>query len=147
LSLTGIFIRFFVSDTLDNNISKDRLEKYVKKMLFFSITISILTVMSSDLIVYIFGSKYEESLNILYILLVAFVLISVFSIYGNLLISNGFSKEYMISMFMACFINFILNIIFIPKYGIIAAAITTAVSSVITFITTYNFVKRKVLKL
>lgn len=147
LSLTSIFIRFFVSNNLNVDFNADTTRKYVIKMFLFSSIISIIIFLISDkLLVYILGSKFLNAYNVLDILLLAFIIISISSIYGNLLITNGFAKDYMKSMFTALVVNIILNYLYVKDYGIEAAAITTVISAIITYATTYYYFKIKVLK-
>jgi O-antigen/teichoic acid export membrane protein len=101
--------------------------------------------LSSDLIIIILGEKYIESLEIIYILLIAFLFIAISSIYGNLLISKGLNREYMYAMGIALAVNFILNYTFIPVYGVKVASITTVISAVITTIITWFYFKTKIL--
>lgn len=61
----------------------------------------------------------------------------------NFLLDNKQTKYISIISFSAAILNIVLNLIFIPIYGIVAATITTTISYFIGFIVAYYFVDKK----
>lgn len=61
----------------------------------------------------------------------------------NFLLDNKQTKYISIISFSAAILNIVLNLIFIPIYGIVAATITTTISYFIGFIVAYYYVDRK----
>jgi len=61
----------------------------------------------------------------------------------NFLLDNKQTKYISIISFSAAILNIVLNLIFIPKYGIIAATVTTTISYFIGFLVAYYFVDIK----
>jgi O-antigen/teichoic acid export membrane protein len=61
----------------------------------------------------------------------------------NFLLDNKQTKYISIISFSAAILNIVLNLIFIPIYGIVAATISTTISYFIGFIVAYYYVDRK----
>lgn len=61
----------------------------------------------------------------------------------NFLLDNKQTKYISIISFSAAILNIVLNLIFIPIYGIVAATITTTISYFIGFMVAYYYVDRK----
>ena len=86
------------------------------------------------MILIIYGSKFTESIPVLKSLS-----FNIFSCYlagsfANPVNTWGYHKEYLYIVSGGALTNFIGNLIFIPIYGISAAAITTILSEVVVFI-------------
>jgi O-antigen/teichoic acid export membrane protein len=60
---------------------------------------------------------------------------------GAQLIPNGREKKYLVAVLAGATANVVLNLFFIPKYGAIAAAFTTAFSQGVVAFMNYHFVK------
>lgn len=61
----------------------------------------------------------------------------------NFLLDNKQTKYISIISFSAAILNIVLNLIFIPIYGIVAATITTTISYFIGFMVAYYYVDKK----
>jgi len=141
----GTLARYYISSVLNSKLDLKEIEKFTKKMFLVSALFSIpLFVFADYIIIFILGEKYEESILIFRILLFSFVIVSTSLVYGNLLLVNGNNKQYMYSMLITTIVNVFLNIILIPFYGIIAAAISTVICSIISFIFSYKYLKLEI---
>lgn len=103
-----------------------------------------LIVVSHELIIILFGMSYYNSIIPLQILYVGVI----FSVYACLITNTIFlplrlEKYSLISTTISAITNFILNLFFISYYGIIGAAITTAISEIIVFFISYYFLKKE----
>ena len=76
----------------------------------------------------VFGSLYSDSAKILAILSPSFIFLSVISASSTLLNIRGELKQIAEISFLIAFLNILLNILMIPKYGIVGAAIASVLS-------------------
>ncbi|RDX37212.1 flippase [Vibrio campbellii] len=120
---------------------KDNHELYMNRLLYlfkmlvlFSVALSFFTMLTSNYIIYyIYGEDYAQSSGILtvHIFSTLFVWLGVAS--GRWLISEGKPIISLQRNVLALIFNVVLNIIFIPSHGIIAAAYTSLISYFIGF--------------
>lgn len=97
-------------------------------LLALPLTIFIL-IFSKDTIMFLFGSQYIESQNTLMMLMLSVIPLILTNLFGNqLLIPLGKEKYFSRSVLIGVFINLILNILLIPKYGSLGAAIGTFIT-------------------
>lgn len=86
-------------------------------------------ILSDKITVFIFGKDYLNAHIGLKILIPSLLASSLFMIYSQFLIAIDKRKELLIYEFIAFFVNLTLNLLFIPKYGILAAAFNTTLSN------------------
>ncbi|KOA21111.1 polysaccharide biosynthesis protein [Clostridium homopropionicum DSM 5847] len=110
-----------------NNICK------VVMLLGFPITIGGI-LLSKDIIILLFSDKYAEAYLPFIILLIYIFILFMRETYGYSLNAWNMERKYLKSVVISSLANLILNIIFIPKFGIVAAAVTTVISELINFI-------------
>ena len=79
----------------------------------------------------LFGTEYLAATNVLRLIALGVFFSSMVGPTGNLLIVIGKTKLVLIDFIIAYAVNIFLNIILIPKYGLIGAATATATSVVI----------------
>lgn len=91
------------------------------------------TILSKDIIILLFGKKYIEAYLPFIILLVYIFILFMRETYGYSLNAWNMEEKYLKSVIISSAVNLILNLIFIPKFGIVAAAITTLLSEIINF--------------
>ena len=65
------------------------------------------------------------------------ILIHFSTLWSNNLLVNNNQKKWFLSALIGALVNLLFNLIFIPFYGIYAAAITTLLSEVVVFIFVY----------
>ncbi len=113
------------------------LQKYF--FLIVSPIIIVVAAFSEVLITVLFGENYLTGTLAMKILLIGILFYTASSININLLSGIGRPKTVAKIIFTAAITNTLLNLLFIPSYGITAAAATTALSYLIMFIgSTYS---------
>ncbi|HCY74986.1 MAG TPA: flippase [Ignavibacteriales bacterium] len=139
LSESWYFIPVAISNALfpaivnAKNISSElyltRLQKLYDVLAWIAIGISIpVSFFSADIINLLYGSKYLSSAPILtiYIWAGAAVFLGVAS--SQYLVTENLTKISLMRTSLGMIANVILNIIFIPKYGIVGSAVATLIS-------------------
>lgn len=89
----------------------------------FGITIAFF---SPWLIVVLFGQDYKESISPFLFMLPGVVLFSLSKILANDFVGRGYPEINSYIAIVVAFLNVILNIILIPKYGVVGAALSTS---------------------
>lgn len=120
------------------NKEYEKINELLRKVLGFNVLIGFPCVvgticLSEDIIAVVAGTGYERSAPVLAILMIS-VLIALFggNFLGNaILLPSKNEKYYMIVCVITAAVNVVMNYLFIPKYGAIAAAGTTAFSSLV----------------
>ena len=92
------------------------------------------SIFSKDIINIIFGNEFQSAAPVLTIYIWAGVAVFLGVASSKYLITENFTKLSFFRTFIGMIFNVILNLILIPKYGIVGAAVATLVSySVATF--------------
>jgi O-antigen/teichoic acid export membrane protein len=90
---------------------------------------------------FVFGSQYSNSSVLFRWLMLTIITGPAASYCGAQLIPNGREKKYLVAVLAGAAANVVLNLFFIPKYGALAAAFTTAFSQGVVALMNYHFVK------
>ena len=113
--------------------SKQRYYELAKKArkIFYIVSLAIFLIFSlfsHQIIIFLYGSKFYNSILALQIL--SFTIFPVFinNLYGNLLIIKRKQKIYLYGTLGGLFLNILLNLILIPKYSLYGASFATIVS-------------------
>ena len=132
----------------DHDLYKARLKKLFFLILGMSFAFSFFEfIFAKFIIFFLFGKAYEGSVAILQIYTWAGIIISSIIVIQQYLITENKTKTIMFSSFFGALINIILNLIFIPKFGIVGSAWATLISySTIPMVILYsmNLMKNKV---
>ena len=88
---------------------------------------------------WVLGSQYYGSENLFRWLMLTVVAGSAASFFGSQLIPNGRERKYLLAVLAGAATNVALNLIFIPIYGAIAAALITAFSQSVVAVLNYFF--------
>ena len=96
-------------------------------------------ILASPLTQLIFGSQYSGAEVLFRWLMLTIITGSAASYCGAQLIPNGREKKYLLAVLAGAAANVVLNLLFIPKYGALAAAFTTALSQGLVAIMNYLF--------
>ena len=129
--VSSVFPKLF---KLKNEFPKEFNDKVLILLRFLSflsiLSIIFVSIFSHEIINLIFGSEYSESASVLVIhiwtgLFVAYGLVS-----SNWYIANGIEKTVMYKTIYSAIICIILNVLFIPKYGVVGAALSTLLSQI-----------------
>jgi O-antigen/teichoic acid export membrane protein len=128
--------------TLFNLLKENRNEEVVEQIRsMFKLT----TVLASGFIFFgadagrilSFKPEFNEALHLLPILIMGYVFSDIAEIYNFFLYYSKKVKLFYISFLTTAIVNFILNLILIPKYGYQVAAYTTLTSYIVLFSATY----------
>lgn len=147
-------VTFAILPQLSFNFSGRNMKK-VNELLRYGINFTVvlglpcvigIIALAPEVIQIIGGPDYIEAIMSLRILMVALVASFVGGILGNMiLIPSGHDKICMVSSIISAGVNFILNLIFIPTYGLNAAAVTTTVAMIIGIFVKCPFVDKEIL--
>ena len=140
-TLEGVWIPWFINKLKDgkrgriNTIAKD----YIHLMTYAMIA---LTLVAPEIVKILANESYWEGISIIPPVILANYIIFAYSLYVNI---EHFHKKTLyitLNTIIAAVSNIILNFIFIPKYGYVAAAYTTLVSYLISFILHARYAKK-----
>ena len=90
---------------------------------------------------FVFGSQYAGSGVLFRWLMLTILTAPAASYFGAQLIPNGREKKYLAAVLAGAAANVVLNLFFIPRYGALVAAFTTAFSQGVVALMNYHFVK------
>jgi O-antigen/teichoic acid export membrane protein len=96
-------------------------------------------ILAVPLTQFVFGNQYSGSGVLFRWLTLTLIAGPAASYFGARLVPNGREKKYFISVFAGALTNVVLNLFFIPRYGAIAAAFTTALSQGVVALMSYHF--------
>lgn len=115
-----------------NNSSPGNIRKYFYiTHLFTSISGALVIILTPFIVNVFFGVRYQESISVIYIIVVANIISSLGSVSSNILIIRDVSYLRIYRAIYGLVINIVLNIILIPKYGMIGAAYASLFSQVV----------------
>lgn len=104
-----------------------------------------INILCPEIIEIIAGKEYLGATGSLHILSIALAISLIGGLIGNVLLLPAMEeKTCLIACVISAMANIILNILFIPKYGITAAAATTAVSELISLCIAISRVDKKI---
>jgi O-antigen/teichoic acid export membrane protein len=126
-----------------NSAVKLFFKKYSGILILIGVIINIFLFFASEYIIrFIYTDKFIDSVLILRIVSFAVVGLALNNLAGVILNGLGLYKENMYVTFTGLIINIIMNFIFIPIYGIIAAAVISILTEYFIFCGDYYFIKR-----
>ncbi|MEM9832813.1 MAG: flippase [Bacteroidota bacterium] len=117
---------------LDMEKEQKKLKALIKYIFYLLLAISIGVLISSKYLVnLLYGSEFLESHFVISILVFTIPLTYLGTITNKLLLKFGLGKLIFIKQFSLALLNIIANIILIPEYGIIGAALSTLIASLV----------------
>lgn len=127
----------------DNARAKVFLEKFMSLTLLLMIPITLLGALSAPLLIKIFfGDEYVQAIPALRILVWVLIPLAVSNTYGCLvLIPAGLFNQFLVSVGAGALANVILNVILIPKFSYLGAAVATLIAQVVAGIFAFNLSK------
>ena len=133
--LNSIFNIFNLSwqETASMNIDKENASEFFSETineitkLFITITICLLMGISVFFNVLI-GQKYIDAYNFIPILLIANIFNVYIGLYGGIFVAKKMTKEVAKTTILSAGLNIIINLMFISKIGLYAAALSTLIS-------------------
>ena len=154
LALTIAAPLSFIPNTIATTHYKDfsKLNSVPKKVLFLTLGITIITlflswILISPFIKYFYDIEFESVINLFYIVSIGIVLHGLADFYNRFLGAHGQGKILRNSSFIVGGSLLVFNIVLIPLYGEVGAAITKGVTGLIYFITIIYYYKKFKLKL
>ncbi|PSU29836.1 oligosaccharide flippase family protein [Photobacterium lutimaris] len=87
-------------------------------------------ILSEPIIKILFGSSYEASIKYLKLLSICIPLRFVISGFGSVLSTGNLIRYKLICMIVVAIFNAVLNVVFIPEYGVYAAITSTVLSEI-----------------
>ncbi len=131
----SIFPAIINAKKVSNKFYFNRMQKLYDILAWMAISIAIpVSIFSREIINILFGSEFQSAAPVLTIYIWAGVAVFLGVASSQYLITENFTKLSFFRTFIGMIFNVILNLILIPKYGIVGAAVATLVSySVATF--------------
>lgn len=116
----------------------------VRKLLYlFAIPLSVAAfTVQRETIITLYGQQYKGAVSVFTVLVIYVAIFYIRELYGYELTAWGLQKKYMNIVLISSMYNIISNAIFIPAYGIEAAAINTLISEVINIIFMYRLSRK-----
>jgi O-antigen/teichoic acid export membrane protein len=105
------------------------------------------TFLARPLIVLVFGNDFAAGAGALAILIWIIPIMAVRAVYRATLLSHGFQREFLWISFCGAAINTGFNLILIPDYSFIGAAVTSVIGEFLIFILVYARVAKRVVRL
>lgn len=116
-----------------NDDSLGEISFIIKLNVYISIPILIaFIIIGKVLIKLLYGTEFIDSYVITIVLLLGSVPMIFFKMINTLYLSNGNQRISAVVLSIALFLETVLNILFIPQFGIIAAALSSVVSYIIS---------------
>jgi len=127
--------------------------KFIRKAALFIICLTALIsiicfLLAKQIILIIYGLEFSESVAILQILSFLFVIIGFSDIFGiQTMLPLNMTKEYSTSILIGGIINVLLNVMMIPPFRHLGAAISLLITQIAIAAIMYVFIKRQGLNL
>jgi O-antigen/teichoic acid export membrane protein len=122
-------------------------KKSIQYMLIIGLPICLLIYFWSErLILAIYGIEYEKSITVLKLLILTVIPYGISEIFAHALIASKNQKIDLVINGLAVIINFILNFLFIPKWGYLGATIATTVSMHMYLFMQIPFILKRILR-
>ena len=135
-----VFSRFSKTSESDLNTAFTRSIRY---LFIFALPIVVgTTLISENIIYFLYGPAFSQSVLTLQILIWALLFISMSIVLSTLL--NSTDRQMLVTKTTACgaVVNVVLNLLLIPKMSLIGASIATVITEVSLFILYYYFVSK-----
>ena len=144
IAFAGIFAPMFSKYfAQDNFTGMHHIYKLVTRwILTLVIPVFILIILFSTKIMLLFGADFIQSSEALIILSIGTSIFAIFGVSSTALVVSGYQKLNLVNALTATILNIWLNIILIPKYGIMGAAWATL--SAMTFIVMARIIETRI---
>jgi len=127
----------------DKNAVKEFFKDYARIIIIICILISILLFIFSGFIVnFLYTNRYADAVIVVKILAAGFIGMGLNNLTGITLNGMGFFKVVMYITLYGLILNVILNFLFIPVYGIIAASIITVATEYFIFFMQFYYLRK-----
>ena len=131
----------YIYQFLENN-NYDKLDSLMVKMFSIVVICALgLILFAKEVIIILADKKFHEGLSVIPFVVTGYIFYEMSSIVGMFIRYTKKTIFQSITVLFAGALNIILNKIFIPKYGYVAAAYTTTISYFVMFLLTFIVVK------
>lgn len=142
----SVLLPFVTSSFHKNDIKQTR--KYINEIIRYSLLIVLPVVFlfsfyADNVVCLIYGESYQPAGDVLKILIFGLIGLGLISIFSHIMI--GINQETLMIGYslIGIVMAIILNIIFVPRIGMIGGAISTTISAGVVAILSYSFIKRR----
>ncbi len=128
------------------NVAKSEIiiKDSLKYFLLFSLPLALLiSIYSEDIAVFIYSEDFVNCGSILNILVWGVILISFLYILTNIINADHRPKTSLIIVFFSVVFDFTLNVILIPKWGVLGAAVSTTIAAGLGVVIAFVVVLKK----
>ncbi|MFO7889397.1 MAG: flippase [bacterium] len=126
---------------------KDLFNRLLKFLILTAVSLSTFVFLfSEDLIRFVYGKEYINGVKALQILVWSTALIFVTLIFTNTTRATNRQRFTAKIVMIGAVLNVVLNFIFIPKYGITGAALSTLITEMFIWITHYIFISGYIMR-
>lgn len=140
-SLEGVWVPWFMLKYKENQISQiNKMVVYYDKLM--SITMIGLVLIGPEVIHILSPEKYWEGISIIPPVVLANYLIFLYTLYVNVEHFHKKTPYITVNTIISAIINIVLNLIFIPQFGYVAAAYTTLASYFVSLLLHAIYAKR-----
>lgn len=141
---SSVFPAVLYTRKYDKILYKKRLQDLYDFMMWSSIAFAIpVSLFSKNIINLLFGQQYAQAAPVLSVYVWAGIAVSLGVASSNYLIAENLTKISFYRTFFGAVLNVFLNLILIPKYGIIGSAIATLVSYTVATFSVIFFAKSR----
>ena len=126
-------------DEKDYNSLRTKSKPYT---LFFLIIVFTFMLITPELLLIMGGNYYLQAKYVMPPVMVGYIFQFIYSLFVNIEFYHKKQKNIAFGTIVAALVNVILNLIFIPIFGYVAAAYTTLIGYILLYIIHFLFVKR-----
>lgn len=132
------------------NKSKSQFYRYYEKSIRYLVALGLpmaigLTLFSKDIIIFIYGDQYINSIPALRILSWDCLLLFIYVALGNALVGMGKERQVVFSALICAGVNITLNFFLIPKFSLVGSAVATVFAETILLFS-YLYLLKKYLR-
>jgi O-antigen/teichoic acid export membrane protein len=141
---SSIAMVIFPKINVQKKLKKESITKYsrITLLLVFLMAIGALLFIS-PIIGLLYGQEFLPSVKPIILLLPGLIAFSIATVLGQYFFSIGYPVKLTICWFLVAVLNIILNFIYIPQYGMIAAALSSTVCYILALCFHYYFFNKK----
>jgi O-antigen/teichoic acid export membrane protein len=142
--LTIFFTAFFpvISKYVKTNLLDSIVSKFSKIIYLLAVPMCFGGICyAKDIIRLVYGKDFVAGYISFQIIMIFFLFCAIDSFLGQIITAYNKQKYQFKLVLIAAITNVVLNVFFIPKWGIIGAAITTVIAELIIFIGLYTYIK------
>ncbi|WP_169824050.1 lipopolysaccharide biosynthesis protein [Anaerobacillus alkalidiazotrophicus] len=141
VSLEGVWIPWFNKKLNERNLNQinDKVNIYIAIMSYMTVAIILV---SPEILKLMAPKEYWHGKIIIPLIVLSSFMIFVYTLYVNIEHFHKKTKIIALNTILAAISNIVLNFIFIPIYGMYAAAFTTLISYIISLVLHYKYARK-----